>query len=233
MRKTVGILGGMGPAATVELFNRIVNYTNASRDEEHVNLVIINDPTIPDRTKFILGNGENPVPKLIQNLNKLINAEVDVVIMPCMTAHAFIEELQAETSIPIINGIVLIEEYLNNLDISIDRVGLLATTGSVKSGTYNKFLSREVITPNDKIQNKLMDIIYGEKGIKAGFVNDDILNQLLEIIRTLKNKGAQAFIAGCTELGLVLNNENTQEIIIDPIDFLAYRAIEIGTADKS
>lgn len=228
LQKTVGILGGMGPAATVELFSRIVNNTNASKDDDHVNLVIINDPSIPDRTKYILGDGENPVPKLKQNLRKLIDAGVNAVIIPCMTAHAFIPELQKETSIPIINGIELIEEYLNYIDQKIDRVGLLATTGSVKSGTYNKYLSREVITPNDVDQKKLMNIIYGEKGIKAGFINNQILNELLEIIDNLKKKGAQAYIAGCTELGLILNSENTNEIIIDPIDLLALKAIELG-----
>lgn len=233
MRKVIGILGGMGPAATVELFSRIVNNTNATKDEDHVKLVIINDPSIPDRTEYILGNGQNPVPKLKENLNLLINSKVDAVIIPCMTAHAFITELQEESSIPIINGIKLVEEYLNSLDIAINRVGLLATTGSVKSKAYNNYLSREIITPSDENQNKLMDIIYGEKGIKAGFINTQILNELLEIIYSLKEKGAQAFIAGCTELGLVLNNENTDELIIDPVDLLALKAIELGTKRKS
>lgn len=233
MRKTIGILGGMGPAATVELFSRIVNNTVAEKDTDHVNMIIINDPSIPDRTNYIVGEGESPVPKLKENLKKLVDAAADVIIIPCMTAHAFIEQLQEETPKPIINGIKLIDDHLKEINGDIGRIGLLATTGSVKSKTYNKFLSKEIITPTDVEQNRLMDIIYGKNGIKAGYTNQQILQDLLEIVRSLKNKGAQAFIAGCTELGIVLNSENSGEIIIDPIDLLALKAIKIGTETQT
>lgn len=231
MRKTIGVLGGMGPAATVELFSRVVNNTTANNDSDHVKLIIINDPTIPDRTKYILGNGVSPIPLLKKNLNKLAYLEVDAVIIPCMTAHAFIPQLQQNYPIPIVNGIELIEEYLNNNEPNIEEIGLLATNGSIRSGVYQKYISRKIITPNDKNQEKLMDIIYGEKGIKAGNINDDVLNRLKYIIDDLKDNGAQAIIAGCTELGLVLTEDKINELIIDPITLLAKKAIEIGSID--
>lgn len=221
----------MGPAATVELFSRIVNNTTADNDSEHVKMVIINDPTIPDRTKFILGNGKSPIPQLKENLNKLANLEVDAVIIPCMTAHAFIPQLQQNYAVPIINGIELIEQYLNNNNPNIKKIGLLATNGSIKSGVYQKYLTREIITPNDKDQEKLMDVIYGEKGIKAGHINDDILFKLINIIDDLKAKGAQAIIAGCTELGLVLTEDKVNGLIIDPITLLAKKAVELGSSN--
>lgn len=229
MQKTIGILGGMGPAATVELFSRIVNNTKAKSDHDHAKVVIINDPSVPDRTRFILGEGESPVPQLKENLMRLAKAGADIAIIPCMTAHSFISELNSNSPIPIINAIELIEKYLAKKDFNIQKVGLLATTGSIKSGVFQNHLTKQVIIPNNKNQNMLMDIIYGKEGIKAGFINSKIIERINHIIDSLKHEGAQAVIAGCTEIGLVMNNQNSNLPVIDPISLLAEKAIELGT----
>lgn len=228
MQKTIGVLGGMGPAATVELFSRIVNNTDAKRDDEHVKIVIINDPTIPDRTRYILGKGESPVPKLKQNLIKLAEAGADVAMIPCMTAHTFITELEYDSPIRIINAIELVEKRLSNKELNIQKVGLLATTGSIKTQVFQKQLTKKVIVPNNENQKMLMEVIYGENGIKAGYINTGIIEKINDIINELKKEGAQAVIAGCTEIGLVMNNENAVLPVIDPISLLAEEAIKIG-----
>lgn len=224
-KKTVGILGGMGPAATVELFSRIVNNTSAHRDSEHVNLVIINDPSIPDRTNFILENGDSPIPKMEENLKKLYLAGADTVVIPCMTAHAFINELQRKSPIPIINAIKLIEHYLQ-LNSDIKKIGLLATTGSINSGSYQKFISRELLLPSEQEQEMVMSVIYKVKGGKFG-LNE--VKEMGKVVKSLKGAGAQAIIAGCTELGIILNDDNMQIKVLDPLSFLAAEAIRIGT----
>lgn len=232
MRKTIGVLGGMGPAATVELFSRIVTNTNAKSDDEHAKIVIINDPTIPDRTRYILGKGENPIPKLKQNLVKLANAGADVAVIPCMTAHTFISELEYDSPIPIINAIKLVEDCLSSEKLNIKNVGLLATSGSIKARVFQNQLTKKIIVPNHENQKLLMDIIYGKDGIKAGFINSEIIDRINNIIDDLKKDGAQAIIAGCTEIGLVMNNDNAKVPIIDPISLLAEEAIKIGTGTE-
>src|SRR5690625_4315020 len=223
-RKTVGILGGMGPAATVELFSRIVNNTPANKDCEHVNLVIINDPSIPDRTSYILNKGDSPIPKLLENLKKLERAGAELAVIPCMTAHAFIGELQSKSPIPILNAIGLVERHLQ-LYSNIKNVGLLATTGSIKSGAYQKNISKKLIIPNDRVQEDVMTIIYK---IKAGYYEKDLYDELFNIIKELKDRGAQAVIAGCTELGIVMNEKNSKMKIIDPINLLVEEVVKYG-----
>ncbi|MFC4025028.1 aspartate/glutamate racemase family protein [Oceanobacillus longus] len=228
-QEVIGILGGMGPAATVELFNRIVNNTAAKYDKEHVNTIIINDPQIPDRTEYILGEGESPIPKLKENIMKLHLAGAEYIAIPCMTAHTFISELQQSSPIPIINAIELIDRYLEETYPNVHTVGLLATTGSIKSGVYGKHLTKtNIITPDGMQQSRLMDIIYSKNGIKAGNTSPEIVNEINKILYELRKENIQAVIAGCTELGIVMNNTNMDMPVIDPITLLAKETVKLG-----
>lgn len=188
-KRIIGILGGMGPAATVELFHRIVGYTNAASDQEHVNMVIINDPQIPDRTKYLFGESESPVPRLIENLNKLQVSGAEIAAMPCMTAHSFLPELQKESPIPMINAIALIESYLQEFYPQVNKIGLLATDGSLKSGVYNKYLTKKIYIPDPDDQNKIMDIIYA---IKSGNTSIEITLQIKDVVDNLRSRGIEA-----------------------------------------
>ncbi|UTR11803.1 amino acid racemase [Evansella sp. LMS18] len=227
-QKVIGILGGMGPAATGELFNRIVNNTVAKTDQEHVNMVVINDPQIPDRTKYILGHGPSPIPRLLNNIKKLYYAGAEVVIMPCMTAHSFIDELNNESPIPIVNAVKLLDQHLDSNFPKTEKIGLLATTGSVRSEVYSRFISKNIIVPDYMDQERLMETIYGENGIKAGNVSPEKTNEILRIIDRLREKGIQSVIAGCTELSLVLDENTVNLPILDPVMLLAKEAVRIG-----
>ncbi|UJL45905.1 amino acid racemase [Virgibacillus sp. NKC19-16] len=227
-QKVIGVLGGMGPAATSELFHRIVTNTAAEMDQEHVNMVIVNDPQIPDRTAYILGEGISPVPKLVDNLYKLYNAGANVAIMPCMTAHSLINELEKNSPIPIINAVELVEKHLQINYPYVEKIGLLATNGSVASGVFQKYISTELVVPNIDQQQDLMQIIYGKDGIKAGNTGQEITSEIKNITNQLKDQNIQGVIAGCTELGLVMNEDNTHMPVIDPIMLLAKEAVRIG-----
>lgn len=227
--KIIGVIGGMGPAATVELFDRIVKNTNARSDKEHVNMIIINDPQIPDRTEYILGRGESPIPRIIMNLKKLYRAGADTAVIPCMTAHSFISVLQNESPIPIINAIDIIEEYLNELNPPVERVGLLATTGTVRSKIFQENISKEIFVPEMNEQEILMNVIYGKNGIKAGNTSPEILDTINKIIESLSSKRIQAIIAGCTELSLVMNEFNISLPLVDPILLLAKHVVKLGS----
>ena len=131
--KTIGIIGGMGPLATVHLFERIVLRTKAEKDQEHIRVLIDSNTNIPDRTKAILGNGKSPVKELVNSAKILENGGADFLIMPCNTAHYFIEEIKKNISIPFIN---MIEE---SVKFTYDKygkeavVGIMATDGTIKT----------------------------------------------------------------------------------------------------
>jgi len=222
--KTIGILGGMGPEATLELFERIIKATPATCDQDHVNLVIMNDPQIPDRTNYIFGKGESPIPKLLENLNKLNLAGADLAIMPCMTAHSFIEELQERSPIPIINTMSLIDEYLEEFP-EIKRIGLLATKGSYKSKIFQRYINKKIIVPTVSNQKVVMKVIYGTNGIKTGNVSKTQKEKLMKAIESLND--IQAVITGCTELSLVLNQKDLDIKLVDPISILADYVIKL------
>ncbi|CAB50281.1 cysteate racemase [Pyrococcus abyssi] len=224
--KVIGILGGMGPLATVEMFKRIVEKTPAKKDQDHPKIIIFNNPQIPDRTAFILGKGEDPRPELIKTAKKLEECGADFIIMPCNTAHAFIEDIRKAIRIPIIS---MIEETAKKVkELGFKKVGLLATTGTIASGVYEKEFSKygiEVLIPREDEQEEVMKGIYD--GVKAG--NLELGKELLiKIARKLEERGAECIIAGCTEVSVVLSEKDLKVPLIDPMDVIAEAAVKVA-----
>lgn len=225
MEKVIGILGGMGPLATVELFKRIVLKTPAKKDQDHPRIIIYNNPKIPDRTAYILGKGENPLPELIDSAKKLEKWGADFIIMPCNTAHYFADEIQKAIKIPLINMVEETAEYIKTLNLK--KVGLLATDGTIKGMVYhNALLKRgiEIAVPDKNGQRELMDAIY--EGIKAGNLEWG-REKMLEIAKKLEKRG-EGLIAGCTEVSVVLRQEDFDIPLIDPMDVIAEKAVKLA-----
>ncbi|SDK04320.1 cysteate racemase [Natronincola ferrireducens] len=225
--KIIGILGGMGPEATYDIFGRIIKLTQVKNDSDHIRVIIDSNSKIPDRTKAILGNGASPIKEMIATAQNLQKAGADFVIIPCMTAHFFIEEIQKSISIPIIDGLEETNRYIDKNYCSANKIGLLATTGTIEAQLFQKSLQgKTVILPDKKLQEEVvMDTIYGENGIKAGNTSGETLNRLIEVVKILQNEGAEMIIAGCTEVGLVIKQKNIDIPLIDPLTVLAERAI--------
>ncbi len=223
-KKTIGIIGGMGPLATSDLFSKIICMTDASCDAEHIHIIIDNMPQIPDRTAAILKGGESPLPELINSAERLRNAGADFLLMTCITAHCFFDELAKNIDIPLLN---IIEETAKHLKKrSINKVVLLATDGTVQAGVFKSIFDNfgiELVYPCATAQNLLMDVIY--KGVKAGAESFDVtlLNAELD---SLTQEGAEAVILGCTELPLAARMYGINGNLIDPTDILARAAIE-------
>jgi aspartate racemase len=225
MEKVIGILGGMGPLATVDLFKRIVLKTPAKKDQDHPRIIIYNNPKIPDRTAYILGKGENPLPELIDSAKKLEKWGADFIIMPCNTAHYFADEIQKAIKIPLINMIEETASYVEALGVK--RVGILATTGTIVSGIYQKALKKrgiEALIPSEKDQEKVMKAIY--EGVKAGDIELG-RKLLLEVAKKLENE-VEAIIAGCTEVSVALKPEDLSVPLVDPMDILAEKAVKLA-----
>ena len=226
MEKVIGILGGMGPLATVDLFQKIVLQTEAKTDNDHIHIIIDNNTKVPDRTDFIVSSGESPLNYLIKSAVKLEMMGADVIIMPCNTAHYFYDEVTAFIQIPFIN---MIEEAAKEIkkDYSGSKVGLLSTEGTSKSGVYDKVLKEydiDFIKPDERLQKHVTEIIYA---VKKGDKNPD-KKGFLDVLKGMRSEGAELFILGCTELPIAFQYMGIREKYIDPTDILARRAIEFA-----
>lgn len=225
--KVIGILGGMGPEATMDLFKKIVNLTPASRDQDHIRVIIDNNPQIPDRQEAILGDGPSPAPLLVETARNLEMAGAGFIVMPCNTAHYWIEEIRSAVGIPVIDMIDVTAEEIAKRYPSLRVVGLLAATGTVRSGLYQKRLSSagvRVVSPAESDQAALMRVIYA---VKSGDSSESSA-VAIAIGQRLVAAGAKAAIAGCTEIPLILRVGDLSIPIVDATKVLAKRAVGIA-----
>ena len=226
----IGIIGGLGPLATVKFMEMLNTRLNNYHNEYEI--VVINDPTTPDRTSYILdNNNENPIHAILKMVKKLELFKCDLIVMPCNTASYFYKEITSNTNILFINIVEETVQYLNKLNIK--KVGLLATEGTIKSKIYEELLNEyniELIVPDKSEQYTISSIIYD--GIKSGKYID--LNKFNEIVKDLKNKNCEKIILGCTELSALKEIYNIKDkSLIDAMDVLADSTINyIKNADK-
>lgn len=219
MKKVAGIIGGMGPQATVDLFQKIVLNTKSDSDNNHIHILIDNNIDIPDRTKSILNNSDLPLKYMSESAKKLESIGAEFLAMPCNTAHFFYDRLQETVNIPILN---MIEETAKHLKSKGDKnLLLLATTGTIKTGIYQKIFSKfdlNIITPKGEFQEEVMSSIYDyvKKGIS--YNKEDKFKTFLE--SELKND-IDSIILGCTELPILFSENNFDYNIVDPTLILA------------
>lgn len=224
MKKTIGIIGGMGPLATADLFRKIVENTPAVKDQDHIHVIIDNNTDIPDRTAALLNGGEDPLPQMLKSGKTLQNAGADALIMPCNTAHAFYDALCAELSVPVLNMISLTCDSIRKQGMK--KVGLLATTGTIRTGVYRKYAGDlELVLPDEKQQEDVMQFIYS--GVKAGDRDFDAV-PFLEAAKSLLEKGAETIILGCTELPVGKEMYGLEFPSVDPTLELAKGAIRFA-----
>jgi aspartate racemase len=227
--KVIGILGGMGPEATIDLFQKIVRLRKVRRDQEHFRIIIDNNPKIPDRTAAILGKEEDVLPALVATAKNLKAAGADFIIMPCVTAHYYYDELCSKVDIPFIS---IVDELIRELKLSfsqIRRIGLLSTSGTIAGRVFHKKLEGiglEIIVPSEATQREqVMETIYGKHGIKAGYMGLKNKKKLVHAAEELIAKGAEGIIAGCTEVPIVLHQKDLSVPFFDTLLILARSAI--------
>lgn len=228
MKKTIGILGGMGPEATAYMYSLIIKHTQVEKDQDHIRIFISSNPETPPRTEAILHEGLSPVPYLVEGIQRLKNAGADFVIMPCVTAHYFLPEVFAQIDVPFLSLIDEAFDWAKEKIPTLKKVGLLSSTGTQVSKLFqNKFNEAgiEVMTPEGKDQQKVMETIFGAGGIKAGFTSGSSKENIIRAAEKLIAGGAEAIIAGCTELPLVLKASDISVPLIEPMDILAKKSI--------
>lgn len=222
-KKTIGIIGGMGPLATADLFKKIVLNTKAETDQEHIKILIDNNTDIPDRTDAIINNGKNPVPQLTKSALTLWAMGAELLVIPCNTAHYFRAEVQKSVDIPILSMIELTGKAL--LEKGIKTVGLLATEGTINSGIYQEVFTKlgiKIIVPDKEGQTAVTDLIY--KGVKAGNKRFDV-SCVKSAIERMQDRGAETLVLGCTELPVAVDMYRLDYNVCDPTLELARGAI--------
>jgi aspartate racemase len=224
--RMIGVLGGMGPEATLDFFREIIELTPARKDQDHVPVLIYSNPRIPDRAAAILHGGEDPLPDLVCAARVLERDGAGLIAIPCNTAHFYLDSLRAAVRIPVLN---MIEEACRALKSEYPHaatVGLLATTGTVRMRIYEAVLEGEgiaVIVPPDREQDLVQCAI---ERIKGAAPRNDVRPVLKTACGNLMSRGAELVILGCTELPLALDSNDPACPTLNPTRILAQAAID-------
>ena len=225
MKKTIGILGGMGPLATADLYRKIVLLTKADCDNDHIRVYIDSNAHIQDRTGAILNGGESPVAEMTSALRNLEKCGADCIIMPCNTAHYFLPQLQEKTAVPFIS-------MLNATACTCaalypgKKAAILATKGTLATGLYEEALKKvnvPYLVPDAHEQDELMCLIYDVVKASRPLLPEE--GRWAALLEGLRRKGADYFILGCTELPILADTLSAAGPFVDPTAELAKAAI--------
>lgn len=234
----VGLIGGLGPAATVDLYDKITRFTPAKTDQEHLKVVVEQNPQTADRTACLLHGGDDPTLALYRSAKRLEEDGCDVLIVPCNTAHAFVPYLERHVKCPFINmQQVTMEEIFKKFGEKA-RIGLLATSGTIQTGIYAekaKAMGLPIFTPDAEHQERVMAAIYGPLGAKAGYTDGVCREDLVSAAEYLvKTYDCNCLILGCTELPLILDESDDfpvagkSVVVVDPTAVLARKVVDVG-----
>lgn len=220
--RLVGILGGMGPAATLDLQHKILSATSASTDQDHVPTIVWNIPQLPDRLAAIFNGGPSPLPHLVQAGQFMQQAGATAIAMPCNTAHFWAADLQAALDVPLLH---IADAVLDSLPVHVRRIGLLSTPATVTAGFYqDRFRSRgiETLLPTEDESRELMSAI---RAVKAGQTGKGQA-PFLRVSQAVLGRGADTLLLACTELPLLSPGTAIEAQCVDPTAALARACIQ-------
>lgn len=223
----LGILGGMGPLATIDFLQKLLAVTPAALDQDHVPVVVVSIPQVPDRNAAFCGDGESPLPAMIESGQRLIDAGASLIVMPCNTAHLWYEPLHDALGTPMIHLVDAAMDDARSLVGAGGRIGLLATDATIASGLY---VNRQA-TGHAAIQwllptaAEMIELVM--PGIRAIKSSELALGEQLigRAAAALVKRGAKALVLGCTEIPLVLNTGSAAVPVVDATRSLAQRSL--------
>jgi aspartate racemase len=228
-RLTAGVLGGMGPAATVDFMARVVALTPAERDQDHVRMLVDNNPQVPNRQAAIRSGSDEVARVLADMARRLEAAGADFLVMPCNSAHAFARAIRATTRIPLVSIIDESVREVRRVSPGARRVGVLATDGLLEAGIFQQALATAGYEPLVPDAGDVERLMAGIHRIKAGESGEALSRLMAELVQALAAAGAQAIIAGCTEIPLVLRAGDVAVPVVSSTDVLARRTVELAT----
>ena len=221
----LGILGGLGPMASAYFYEMITEHTKADCDQDHIDILLSSRATTPDRTDFITGKSDvSPLPVMIEDAKYLESCKVSAIVIPCNTAHYFLEEIRRSVSIPMPS---IITETVNHIrHAGKKKAGILATEGTIITNTYQMECEKKGIkwdVPSRENQDLLNSLIYD--GVKSG--NLTAPEKIYTVANELWEKGCDTIILGCTELSVINRRLGGDERFVDSLEVLAYAAIKL------
>jgi aspartate racemase len=227
--KTVGVIGGLGPAATLDFFDRILKRTKALRDQDHLRLIIDNNTKLPDRNVAARGEGPAPGAAIAAAAKGLETAGADFIVMACNTAHAYEPDIRAAIDVPFLS---MIDETVKAAaELRPEHVGVLAADGCLSANLYQDGLKKAgvktILLPPDS-QRSFMELIYR---IKAGDTGETVRRSMAVLAKKLEAQGAEVIIAGCTEVPLVLTQDDVEAELISSTDVLVEKTILFAGAE--
>lgn len=228
-KKTAGVLGGMGPDATVDFMAKVIAATPAEKDQDHVPMLVDNNPLVPNRQTAILANGPDPSGELARMGRRLEAAGADFLVMVCNSAHAFADELKHAVSIPLVS---IVDATVEALGPDVGTVGILATDGCLASGLFQDAVEsagKQWLVPREQAIGEMMQLI---NRIKAGDQGDEVTSRMEKIARDLVSRGAEAIIAGCTEIPLVLKPDRLGVPLVSSTDALAQKTVALALGNE-
>ncbi|HZK09429.1 MAG TPA: amino acid racemase [Clostridia bacterium] len=222
MSKTIGIIGGMGPLASVDLQEKIILNTKAASDKEHLHVITDCNTNIPDRTKAILEGGESPLAEMKKSAKRLEKAGAQVLLIACNTAHYYLVQLEKEVNLPFISMVDAVLKEVEKKEVK--KISILSTKGVYKTGLYQKKCQERSIAyliPEKKDRQLMMDIIYG---LKAGRLQENT-SRMEFFLEAERKKGVELFLLACTELPIYFSYNKIDVPLLDSTLCLALEAI--------
>ena len=220
--QVVGIIGGMGPEATVDLMQRIIVATPAADDVDHIRVLVDNNPKVPSRIKALIeGDGESPAPCMISMAQGLVKQGADFLVIPCNTAHHYYPDVVAAVDVPVLNLIELTAEHVKNVQSNIKKVGLLASSALQIIHLYEPWFAKhdiQIVYPTPENQEKLMAFI---RAVKANKHTAEQLLDYLQAAEDLAAQGAECLVVACTELSVIGDQLKASLPVYDASDLLA------------
>lgn len=230
--KIVGIIGGMGPEATVDLMKRIISLTPASDDIDHIRLIVDNNPKVPSRIKNLIeGSGESPGPCMADMGKRLESYGADFLVIPCNTAHHFYDSVQSAVNIPVIHMIDTVCQYVKERYPDCNKIGMLASPAVAMTGLYSDRLAKlgiQDIWPDQSHQELLLKLI---KEVKTGNTGSSVLERYERVCENLKQKGAEKTIIACTELSAIGSPRCMNSV--DGSQILAVEVVQVAKNKKN
>jgi len=221
-----GVLGGMGPQATVDFFQEVIRRTPARRDQDHVHLLIDNNPGVPDRQAAMRGDVRAVCETLRRMATGLEQQGADFLVMPCNTAHAFVDDAIAAVRIPFVSIIDVSVREVMHRHPSAARVGLLATDACIASGNYQRAVAGrplDIVVPDEGMQSACMALI---ADVKGGNTGTGIRARMRALAERFIERDLDVLIAGCTEIPLLLEEDDVDVPLVSSTDVLAARTVD-------
>lgn len=226
---TPGVIGGLGPEATLELLRRVLRFTPSEEDQDHIPVLLYNNPRVPSRTKAVLEGGPSPEPALVAMAQKLQQIGADFLVLPCNSAHLYLSKIRQAVDVPVLSMLDLVREHLETTPAG--SVGLLATTNTVQTGLYDAVLAgREVVLPQSREQAAVMAVI---ADVKAGRLSSMERERCFDLAWSLVERGATTVVLGCTELSLIASGDERLAWLVDPLDLLAQTMVDLALGHRS